>query len=698
MPSSLTPFFNAKGIAVLGASSNPHKLSYGIVRNLLINGYQGEVYPVNPNADEILGKKVYANIADVPDPVELAVVVLPVTMIRETMQAIGDRGIKAVVIITGGFKELGPDGAKVEKEVKEIADSYGMRVVGPNCVGTMDVRTGLNSTFIGGVPPAGPIAFISQSGAICGGVIDLIINSKIGFSHFASLGNEMDVTETDMLEFFAEDDDVKVIAMYVEGIADGQRFIEVARKVSRKKPIVFLKAGKNDAGAKAVSSHTGSLAGSYTAYQSALKQAGVLEVDSIDQLFHLSWALGTQPLPRGKRVAMTTNAGGAAALAADSLDFNGFELAKISPEIQNRLREKLNPSAQVSNPVDMLGSVSPADYQWSLSNLDADDGVDVMLPILVPQALVDTLGVSKAWVEIGKQTKKTFLTCLMGERSTGESNELLNLNGIPVYNLPHLAGPVLKGMWTYKQTLESEPYQPVSCEAADQDKIARAQDAIGERKVIGEYESRMLLDAYGIKNVPGDLAKNADEAVKIAQGIGYPVVLKIVAEGLIHKSDAGGIELNIKNDEETRVAFDRMMKRIAQNEPNAEIVGAMVEKMAPKGVEVIVGMLRDATFGPTIMFGMGGTMVELVKDIQFRVTPLSQQDIRSMVTETMAGKLLNGYRGAPVGDFDALYKVISQLSHLAMDHPEIKEIEINPLIVYPQGQGVMAIDSRMILK
>ena len=698
MPSSLTPFFNAKGVAVLGASSNPHKLSYGIVRNLLINGYQGEVYPVNPNADEILGKKVYANIADVPDPVELAVVVLPVTMIRETMQAIGDRGIKAVVIITGGFKELGPDGAKVEKEVKEIADSYGMRVVGPNCVGTMDVRTGLNSTFIGGVPPAGPIAFISQSGAICGGVIDLIINSKIGFSHFASLGNEMDVTETDMLEFFAEDDHVKVIAMYVEGIADGQRFIEVARKVSRKKPIVFLKAGKNDAGAKAVSSHTGSLAGSYTAYQSALKQAGVLEVDSIDQLFHLSWALGTQPLPRGKRVAMTTNAGGAAALAADSLDFNGFDLAKISPEIQNRLREKLNPSAQVSNPVDMLGSVSPADYQWSLSNLDADDGVDVMLPILVPQALVDTLGVSKAWVEIGKQTKKTFLTCLMGERSTGESNELLNLNGIPVYNLPHLAGPVLKGMWTYKQTLESEPYQPVSCEAADQDKIARAQDAIGERKVIGEYESRMLLDAYGIKNVPGDLAKNADEAVKIAQGIGYPVVLKIVAEGLIHKSDAGGIELNIKNDEETRVAFDRMMKRIAQNEPNAEIVGAMVEKMAPKGVEVIVGMLRDATFGPTIMFGMGGTMVELVKDIQFRVTPLSQQDIRSMVAETMAGKLLNGYRGAPLGDFDALYKVISQLSQLAMEHPEIKEIEINPLIVYPQGQGVMAIDSRMILK
>ena len=396
MPSSLTPFFNAKGVAILGASTNPKKLSYGILENLVTHGYKGEIYPVNPNATEILGRKAFASIADVPDPVELAVVVLPVTVIMETMKAIGERGIKAVVIITGGFKELGEDGAKVELAVKELARSYGMRVVGPNCVGTIDVRTGLDSTFIKGLPPAGPIAFISQSGAICGGVIDLIINSKIGFSHFASLGNEMDVTESDMLEFFAEDENVKVIAMYVEGIQDGPRFMDVARKVSRRKPIVFLKAGKNDAGAKAVSSHTGSLAGSYAAYQAALAQAGVVEVETINQLFNVAWALGTQPLPRGNRVALTTNAGGAAALAADSLAFNGFELARISPEIQQKLRTRLNPSAQVSNPVDMLGSVSPEDYRWSLENLDADEGVDVLLPILVPQTLMDTLGITNA--------------------------------------------------------------------------------------------------------------------------------------------------------------------------------------------------------------------------------------------------------------------------------------------------------------
>lgn len=697
MPSSLKPFFNATGVAILGASTNPKKLSYGILKNLVDFGYQGEIYPVNPKADQILGKRAYATVADVPDPVELAVVVLPVTMIMETMREIGERGIKTVVIITGGFKELGPDGAEIEKSVKKLADEYGMRVVGPNCVGTMDIRTGLNSTFIAGMPPAGPIAFISQSGAICGGVIDLIINAKIGFSHIASLGNMMDVTETDMLEYFAEDEHVKVIAMYVEGLKDGQRFMRVAREVSRRKPIVFLKAGKNDAGAKAVSSHTGSLAGSYAAYQSAVKQAGVIEVSTISELFNLAWALGCQPLPKGKRVAITTNAGGAAALAADSLDFNGFELATIAPETQSRLREKLNPSAQVTNPVDMLGSVSPEDYFWSLSNLEEDDGVDVLIPILVPQALVDTPEVAKAWVEIGRKTQKTLLTCLMGERSTLEAEQILNLNSVPVYKFPDQAGPVLRGMWAYKEVLERKPFEEVSFQQADRQGVRIARAAIGDRRVIGEYESRLLLDAYNIPNVPGGLARTAEEAEGIADLIGYPVVLKIVAEGLIHKSDAGGIVLNLQNAQELRVAYSELIDRINKNEPSAQIIGAMVEKMAAKGVEVIVGMRRDVTFGPLMMFGMGGTMVELIKDIQFRAAPLSQDDIKSMVAETMAGKLLNGFRGAPTGDFHALYKVIAQLSHLAMAHPEIQEIEINPLIVYPEGEGVLAIDSRMIL-
>ncbi len=697
MPSSLTPFFDAKGVAILGASTNPKKLSYGILENLVSFGYEGEVYPVNPNATEILGKKAYASIADVPDPVELAVVVLPVTVIMETMRQIGERGIKAVVIITGGFRELGEEGAKVERAVKELADSYGMRVVGPNCVGTIDVRTGLDSTFIKGLPPAGPIAFISQSGAVCGGVIDLIINSKIGFSHFASLGNEMDVTEADMLEYFAEDEHAKVIAMYVEGIQDGPRFMEVARRVSRKKPIVFLKAGKNDAGAKAVSSHTGSLAGSYAAYQAALAQAGVIEVETISQLFNVAWALGTQPLPAGKRVAIATNAGGAAALAADSLAFNGFELAKISPEIQGKLRTKLNPSAQVSNPVDMLGSVSPEDYLWSLGNLDADAGVDVLLPILVPQSLVDTLGVAKAWVEIGKKTDKTLLTCLMGERSTLESEQYLNTAGVPVYAYPDEAGRVLRGMEQYKQLLKRDNFQPIVVKDVDNHKMSTALSLVKQAKAAGEYETRIMLEAYGIQNVPGDLAIDIDEAVKVAEKAGYPVVMKIVSEDILHKSDSGGIALNIQNTEQLRVEYEAMMSRIAKNEPQATISGVMIEKMAPKGLEVIVGMRRDPTFGPLMMFGLGGTMVELLKDISFKVAPLTEEDIEEMIEGTLAGKLLKGYRGSAKADIQAVKDTIARLSQLGLDNPEVSEIEINPLIVYAEGMGAVSLDSRAIM-
>lgn len=697
MTSSLTPFFDAKGVAILGASTNPRKLSYGILENLISYGYKGEVYPVNPNASEILGKKAYASITDVPDPVELAVVVLPVTVIMDTMKEIGERGIKAVVIITGGFRELGEEGAKVERAVKELARSYGMRVVGPNCVGTIDVRTGLDSTFIKGLPPAGPIAFISQSGAICGGVIDLIINSKIGFSHFASLGNEMDVTEADMLEYFAEDENAKVIAMYVEGIQDGPRFMEVARRVSRKKPIVFLKAGKNDAGAKAVSSHTGSLAGSYTAYQAALAQAGVVEVETISQLFNVAWALGTQPLPAGKRVAMTTNAGGAAALAADSLAFNGFELAQISPEIQQTLRTKLNPSAQVSNPVDMLGSVSPEDYIWSLSNLDADQGVDVLLPILVPQSLVDTEGVANSWIEIGRKTQKTLLTCLMGERSTLEAEQSLNMAGVPVYAFPDEAGRVLKGMMQYKQLLTKPEFKPVAVDNVEKNKMEAALALVDGTQAVGEYETRIMLEAYGIASVPGDLAGGVEEAVEIAEKAGYPVVLKIVSEDILHKSDSGGIALNINNSDALRVEYRELMERIAKNEPNARIRGVMVEQMAPKGVEVIVGMRRDPTFGPMMMFGLGGTMVELLKDISFKVAPLTSEDIDEMIDSTLAGKLLKGYRGSPKADIEAVKQVIASLSQLSMDTPAISEIEINPLIVYPEGQGAISLDSRAIL-
>ncbi len=698
MNSSLTPFFKPQGVAILGASSKPNKLSYGILENLLKYNYQGGIYPVNPNAQEILGVKVYPELAQVPDPVDLAVIVLPVGMTLDTMQACAQRGIKAVIIITGGFREVGGEGAEIERKTLAFARKHGMRVIGPNCVGTMDMRSGLNTTFIKGMPPRGPIAFISQSGAVCGGVVDLILESEVGFSHFASLGNEMDVSEADMLAYFGDDPDVKVIAVYLEGVQNGARFIEEARRVSRIKPIVMLKAGRNNAGARAVSSHTGSLAGSYAAYQAVFSQTGVLEVETLAELFNVAWALGTQKLPEGKRVAIATNAGGAAALLADNLSANGAELAELSADTQTRLRSKLNPSAQVANPVDILGGAEPADYLWSLEQMMRDENVDVLAPVLVPQALVDPLGVAQAWAQAAGQTDKTMLTCLMGERSVRAARAFLNRTGVPVYQFPDQVGPVLRAMRAYGEYLRKPIYKPVEPKKADKNVVCTILKTNTGKAALGEFETRDLLEAYGIPNVPGGLAENAQQAVEIAEKVGFPVALKIVAEGVLHKSDAGGIILNLGDKVSVSAGFKQLLSRIRAQFPEASITGAMVEKMAPKGLEVIVGMRRDPTFGPMMMFGMGGTLVEQLKDISFRVAPLSAEDINEMVDSTIAGKLLKGVRGSTLADIEAVQAVIAALSQLALDFPEIEEIEINPLVVYPQGQGALALDSRTVLR
>ena len=698
MNPSLTPFFKPKGVAILGASSKPNKLSYGILENLLQYNYKGEVYPVNPNADQILGVKVYPQLSEVPDPVDLAVIVLPVGMILESMRDCAERGIKAVIIITGGFREVGGEGAEIERKTLEFARENGMRVIGPNCVGTMDMSSGLNTTFIKGMPRRGPIAFISQSGAVCGGVVDLVLESEIGFSHFASLGNEMDVSEADMIAYFGDDPDVRVIAVYLEGVQDGPRFIEEARRVSRIKPIVMLKAGRNNAGARAVSSHTGSLAGSYAAYQAVFDQTGVIEVETLAELFNVAWALGTQTLPQGKRVAIATNAGGAAALLADNLSANGAELAELTEDTQAGLRAKLNPSAQVANPVDMLGGAEPADYLWSLEQMMLDENVDVLAPVLVPQALVDPLGVAQAWAQAAAQTHKTMLTCLMGERSVREARAFLNRASVPVYQYPDQVGPVLRAMRKYDCNLHKPAYKVVEAKIAEKIAVRAVLDANARRQSLGEFETRKILEAYGITNVPGGLAANAQQAVAIAREVGFPVAIKIVSESLLHKTDAGGIVLNLTDAESLSLAFNQLLERIGSNFPQASIAGAMVEKMAPKGLELIVGMRRDPTFGPMMMFGMGGTLVEQLKDISFRIAPLSHEDIVEMVDATIAGKLLKGVRGSAQADLEAVKTAIAALSQLALDFPEIEEIEINPLVVYAQGQGALALDSRAVLR
>jgi acetyltransferase len=697
MPSSLRPFFEATGVAVIGASANPRKLSHGILKNLIDYNYQGGIYPVNPGSENILGRKCYADIADVPNPVDLAVIILPAPSTPEALEACGKRGIKAVVIISGGFKETGAGGTELETQCLKIAADYQMRLIGPNCVGLVNLHNGLNTTFISGLPDVGGIGFLSQSGAVCGGVVDLVQGKKVGFSHFLSLGNEADVTETDIIEYLGDDPNTTVIAAYVEQIRDGRRFLEVAREVSRKKPIVLLKAGRTSAGARAVSSHTGSLAGSYSAYQAAFKQAGVIEVDTVAELFDVSMCLDFQPLPTGKRAVILTNAGGPAALASDSLSAHGIFLEDLEADTREVLRQHLNPAAQVGNPVDMLGGAEPADYAMAVKQLISDKNVDIVIPMLVPQSLVNPAGVAQAIVDASQGSTRPVLTCIMGDISVTEARLVLQGNRMPMFVHPESMGRVLKAMLDYadwrNQNIETiTPLTNVDRSAAE--KIIRAP---GASKVFGEAETRPILAAYGLSMIKGGLATNPVDAATLAEEIGFPVVMKIVSPQILHKSDIGGIILNLQNETEVMAAYERMFIDIGRKMPEAKLEGVLIEQMAGGGQEVIVGMRRDPGFGPLLMFGLGGVYVELFKDVSFRVAPISEKEALEMINETGAGKLLRGFRGVPASDLDAVVSCIQRLGQLSLDFPEIAELEVNPLLVHTKGEGALVLDGRVIL-
>ncbi len=697
MQSDLTPFFNPLGVAIVGASSNPAKLSFGIFKNLTQYGFHGNIYPVNPNANEILGLPCYPDLASVPDPLDLVVSVISGAQTPAILEACGQRGVKAVTIISGGFREVGSEGESLEKRCLEIAKHYGIRLVGPNCVGTMDLHSGLNTTFIYGVPDTGHIGFLSQSGAICGGIVDYVRSKKVGFSNFVSLGNMADVNETDMIEYLATDPNTRVITLYLEGIQDGRRFLETARRVSRVKPIIVLKAGKTSAGARAVSSHTGSIAGSHSAYQAAFQQAGVIEVETVAELFNVALAFDLQPISSGGRAAIVTNSGGPAALASDSLAANGLTLASLTAGSMQELRAHLNPSAQVSNPVDMLGGAEPADYGMALAQVASDPEVDVLIPILVPQALIKPVEVAKQILRVAETTRKPIAACFMGDQAVAEARQVLHDGGVPMYIFPDEVGYSLGAINTYGSWLQKSVSRPSTFDHIDA-AAARAYFAsLSPAGSLGEMQTRRLLECYGFPVVPGSMARSDHEAGEIAEKIGRPVVLKIVSPDLLHKSDVGGIRLGLNGREVVEGAYRQLMAELAERVPNAHLEGAMVEAMAPKGIEVIVGMRRDANFGPVLMFGLGGTYVELFADVAFGVAPVSVDDAREMIARTKAGKLLEGFRGSSSGDLHAVVDCLCRLGQLALDFPEIAEIEINPLVVYGVGQGVMALDCRAVL-
>jgi acetyl coenzyme A synthetase (ADP forming)-like protein len=690
----LNAFFTPQGVAVIGASHDPEKLGYDLLKNLVEFGYQGRIYPVNRRGGEILGLPVYPQMADVPDPVDLAIIIIPAPFVEEQVIACGERGIKAVTVISSGFRETGPEGAALEESLVRAAKRYGIRLLGPNCVGTLDTHAHFNGTFVTTMPPAGEIAFLSQSGAMTVIAYEWAAGSGMGFSRIVSLGNQAVITETDMLEAISLDEHTRVIMLYVEGIANGQAFVEAVPAVTRRRPVVVLKAGRSEGGALAVASHTGALAGSEVALDAVLRRAGVAWAETTAEMVDWARALAWSPLPQGNRVAVLTNAGGPGVLVLDTVERYGLIRAPLTEETRSFLRRRLPPAASVNNPVDLFPGSGPSTFAICLDALLADETVDAVIYLSAPQNWYSALGLAEVVGEAanGPMARgKPILAVLMGIGE--EANQVLCEKHVPNFDHPEAAGGALGALWKRRQWLEEDAADEPPVEPTGIDRrVAEAVLLRGEADDSGWLASEgvdALLAAYGIPTPAGGFAPDLERAAQLAGQVGYPVALKVAAPGLTHKTDVGGVALNLSTPDELEAAFRRLVRSVEGAE------GAAIQQMVRGEIELIVGMVRDPEFGPLLMVGTGGTYVELFDGVAFDLAPISVRGAQAMLDRTTAGRLLAGYRGAPPADREAVVETIRRLAQVALDWPQIAEIEINPLKVLAAGEGVSAVDARV---
>lgn len=694
----LNNFFNPKSIAIIGASRTPGKVGYDILKNTIQYGYKGSVYPINPSATEILGLKAYPSILDVPDKIGLAVVVVPPKNVLEVIEQCGTREIDSAIVITAGFKESGIEGAKLETELVRKAKESGVRFIGPNCLGVIDTHSGVNASFAAGMPVRGSIGFFSQSGALCLAVLDRALPDEIGFSKFISMGNKADITDTDIMLALAEDDNTKVILGYIEGVSDGRKFMEVASQVSKKKPLIILKSGITSAGAKAASSHTGALAGREAAFDSAFKQSGVIRAHTVNELFNYALAFANQPLPQGPNVAIITNSGGPGILAADACDKSDLQLVPLHKEIVDELRTFLPPVASFYNPIDILGDAGADRYEKALSLVVKDEKIHGLIVLLTPTAVVDVEATALAVINMANLIDKPIITSFMGKKSVESGSKTLMKYNVPNYSYPEEAVLSFNAMYRYKVWIEKpEKHYPrfngLKEKAAQIFYTAKEEN----RERLYESEVHEVLTAYGFSQPRSLLARTSEEAVAAAKGIGYPVVMKVVSPQIVHKSDIGGVRINLNNKKDVENAFFDITTRVRNIMPTAHIYGVMIQEMIPGGKEVIMGITKDPQFGHMIMFGLGGIYVEVLKDISFRILPLSREDAHEMIRETKAFPLLRGVRGEAEADIEAIEKSLLILSQMALDFPQIIEADINPLLVRKRGEGAVAIDARFTI-
>ncbi len=688
MDISLLPFFQPKGIVVIGASTSPEKLGYGVARNLIHSGYPGVIHFVSHHAGELFGHPLYADLNQVPDPVELAILMVPPNATPKAIEACGRRGVKAAVIVSSGFRESGVEGAALEQECVKIAQAHGVRLLGPNCIGIIDTHIPLDTTFIQPpMPAAGNIGFISHSGAFCAAIMDWARNEGIGFSQIVSLGNQADVNETDMLPMLADDPHTRVIVMYMESVSDGKRFVNVAREVTQRKPVIALKVGRFESGQKAAASHTGALAASDTAFDAAFDKAGILRADTAEQMFDWAHILETTAMSgaiaKAKgRIAVLTNAGGPGVIAADSLEHNGLSLAQLTDSTLKALSANLPPSAAIHNPVDMLASASPEIYATCLKLLLEDPHIDAVMVILPPPPMFTAEDVAGKLIDVIHHFKKPVVIALLGSTLIEQAHYQFERANIPTYPFPERAASALNALFKRAEFLEHGQL------------TIDHQGSPSDHRPWSTIED--LLTIYTIPTAPIKLAHDETEAATIANELGYPVVMKIASPDILHKSDIGGVILNIKDTPSLHLAYAQMMKRVKTSKSDARIEGVHIQRQIPDGQEVIVGMVRDPQFGAMMMFGSGGVEVEGLKDVAFALAPLDQAEAEKMIRKTWAGRKLKGFRNIPPADEESVIDVLVKLSRLAVENESIQEIEINPLRVLKEGS--VAVDVRVKIK
>lgn len=687
-------------VAIVGASNTPGKVGYAVLKNLMDGGYQGKIFPVNPGSPVILGVPAFKDLKSLPQKIALSVIAVPTAAVKGAVFDSVSAGAKAIIVITAGFKETGHEGAELETLIANHCKASGVRLLGPNCLGAINTHHKLNVSFARQTPIEGSISVISQSGALCTAILDWAESRKLGIGKMLSIGNKADLNEIDLLKTLQKDEKTKVIVCYLESIDSGKDFIRAAEEASAVKPVVVLKAGTSAAGVKAASSHTGSLAGADTAYGAAFKRSGVVRAKTFEALFDCAIALDMQPLPNGRRIAVITNAGGPGIMAADALENSGMLVAKLTDKTAEELKSKLPPAASVGNPIDVLGDADPDRYVLALKTAEADEAVDGILVILTPQAMTRPAETAQAVAKCVKEgITKPVLVSFMGGTEVMPGRNELTLARIPDYTAPERAVSALKAMCEYSEWRRRPP-RMVTRFPVNSTRVQRvlARHLKTGRMQVGEVQAKEMLRAYGFNVPDGRLAVTLNDALEIAERVGYPVALKISSPDIIHKSDIGGVKLNLTTADMVRDAFELMMMRIPQKAPEARIEGVYVEKMAKKGLEVILGMNRDPQFGPMLMFGLGGIFVEVMKDVAFHLAPITADEAMQMLTATRSYQLLKGARGQSGVNLSAIADGLQRISQLATEFPQVAELDINPFMVGEAGQDAVVADTRITLR